>query len=131
MLVEQEQAKVRYLAAHSKNVETQAELSRQQETLRTAQQELDSLEKEMALQQQNIATLQSSLSFLKRIFWWLFKHNPVIKEWKQTEQDVQKTVIKITRQRTVCQTQKRECLLICVRSKNTYAMLMFQLFRGI
>ena len=42
---------------------------------------------------------------LKRIFWWLFKHNPVIKEWKQTEQDVQKTVINITRQRTACQTQ--------------------------
>jgi len=105
MLSNQEQAKAKQNAARVKNDEMLAELCLQQNSLLAENQELDRLENELALHQQNITTLKSSLTFLKRVFWQLFRNNAIIREWKQAEQHAQETVIKITRQRTAFQAQ--------------------------
>ncbi len=106
LLVEQETATADQLSANIRHADTWAELCRQQEGLLAEQHELNRLEKKLAVQQQNIITLRSSLSFLKRIFWQLFKNSPVIQEWKKTEQELQETAIQITKQRNAYQAQK-------------------------
>ncbi len=115
LLAEQKQAMADQMAAEVKNDETQAELFRQQAGLLEQQQNLSKLEGKLVLQQQNIAMLRSSLSFLKLVFWRVFKNNPVIKEWKQTEQDTQETIILITRQRTICHTQEEIVQAVQIR----------------
>ncbi len=106
LLTEQKQAMANRMAAQVKNDETKDELFRRQAVLLEAQQHLSKLEGKLVLQQQNIAMLRSSLSFLKLIFWRVFKNNPLIKEWKQTEQDAQESIILIARQRTICHAQE-------------------------
>lgn len=106
LLVRQEKAEADRQAAHTENEELGAQLCRQEELLKGKKEELERSEKMLTLQQQNITTLKSRLPFIKRTFWKLFKRNPVIKEWKQTENDTQETIILITRQRTACQIQE-------------------------
>ncbi|WP_018213720.1 DEAD/DEAH box helicase [Desulfitobacterium hafniense] len=106
LLVEENNARTVKMDAQVKVDKASVEHSREKETLEAQKEALTKLEKKLALQRQNIETLQSSLSFWKRILWRLFKNNSVIKEWLKTQQNADETIIQITRQRTLCQTQK-------------------------
>ena len=84
---------------------------------------LEDLEGTHALQQQNAAQLKASLSWFKRRFPRLFKNNPVIQEWKQTEQACGETLVAITRQRTVLHTHEKELETARRKAHNQKAVL--------
>ncbi|MEN6471470.1 MAG: AAA domain-containing protein [Clostridiaceae bacterium] len=115
LLAEQKQAVANQMAAQVKNDEAQAEFFCRQTGLLEEQQNLSKLEGKLVLQQRNIAMLRANLSFLKLVFWRVFKNNPLIKEWKQTEQDIQETIILITKQRTICHTQEEIVRAVQIR----------------
>lgn len=119
MLCEQEKAVADKLAAQIKLDDAQAELSRLQKKKNDKQKELDSLENKLSLKRQNIATLQSNLSFFKRTLWKMFKKNPIIREWKQTDEDVQEITIQITRQRTAYQSQEESVIAAEVQHQSS------------
>lgn len=93
-------------AVNKKYKKAQQEFSAEDEKLKAEEQKLKSLEAVLELKQSNIVLLKSQLSFLKRLLWKLFKNNILIKEWKQTEREVEQGIIEITRQRTAIQAQK-------------------------
>jgi len=105
LLLQQEQADEKFCGEFKGFQELKLELLKQQERLKTEQDELNMLENILDLQEQNISILKSRLCFFKIVFWKLFKHSQIIKEWKRIEKDIEKTVILFTKQRTICQAQ--------------------------
>jgi len=83
--------------------ECQVEQSKQLHLYREQQIVLDGLEGIHSAQQQNTEILKASLSWFKRLLPILFKKDPVVQEWKQIKLDAGKTLITITRQRTILQ----------------------------
>jgi hypothetical protein len=117
-LAKHEKARVEFSNAHTKYDESLSGIHQQKKVLSDAQKELERLEKELVLHRKNIVILKSTLPFLMRIFWRLFKKNPIVEKWKQAECDEQKTVTQIADQTTVCQTHENVVQNVLVRHKS-------------
>lgn len=90
----------------SKRDATYAEFVCQQNILLSQEEGVRRLEERLQTLKLNAQVLHSSIPFWKRVVWGCFRDDALIKEWRGVEQEIQDTVIALTRQRTACQLQR-------------------------
>ena len=66
--------------------------------INTINSEIKKLEISKEIKQQNINYILNELSYIKKVFWKLFKKNPLINEWKTSEEQIENIILEMTRQ---------------------------------
>lgn len=66
--------------------------------INTINDEIKKLELLKENKEKNIDYITNELSYLKKIFWKLFKNNSLIAEWKSTEEEISKILLKVIKQ---------------------------------
>ncbi|WP_283606893.1 DEAD/DEAH box helicase [Faecalispora anaeroviscerum] len=95
LLTQEKQAKIKFQILSDELDHFKINFEYQNRLKQANADELNRLKQTKKLQQENIDMFKSQLNFFKLYFWKLFKKDPVIYQWKQTEIDIGKTVIAI------------------------------------